>query len=75
MIFFLKESKSKKKIFFPGGGGGLCGGGGGRGLMGRQMKRPKPIWPFNFFEIFFVVFKFLFCFFLVWGNEGWGGLE
>ena len=51
------------------------GGGGGRGLMGRQMKRPKPIWPFNFFEIFFVVFKFLFCFFLVWGNEGWGGLE
>ena len=41
MNFFHTESKSKKKIFWGGGGVGLCVCVGG----------PKPICPFNFFEV------------------------
>ena len=48
--FFYNESKSKKKIFFGGGGGG-GGREGGRGEVDGQMNRPKPICPFNFFEV------------------------
>ena len=31
-------------------GGGRGGVGGGRGLMEGQMNRPKPIFPFSFFQ-------------------------
>ena len=47
--FFHKESKSKIFFFFGGGGGGRFGGGVGR--MDGQSNRPKPICPFNFFEV------------------------
>ena len=47
MIFLFTKNpnlkKKKKTIFFVGGGGG--------GQMDRQTNWPKPIGPFNFFEI------------------------
>ena len=48
MIFFHKESKSKKKsfLFFF-----FWGGEGGEEYMDGQTNRPKPICPFNFFEV------------------------
>ena len=60
--FFHKESQSKKNVFFfiffyfLGGLGGGGGGGGGRGEGGQvsmdgQRNKPKPICPFNFFEV------------------------
>ena len=46
--FFYRESKSKKKNYFFLGGGGGDGEG---GLMDGYTNRPKPICPFNFFEV------------------------
>ena len=42
--FFYRGSKSNKNIF-------LRGSGGVEGLMDAQINRPKPICPFNFFEL------------------------
>ena len=45
-IFFYKESKSKKR-----GGDGRGEGETGERKMDGQTHRPKPICPFNFFEV------------------------
>ena len=61
-FFFTKNPDLIKKLFFflgGGGGGGWRGGafgglrgaGGGRWKMDGQRNSPKPICPFNFFEV------------------------
>ena len=58
MFFFtMKPNKKKHKkiniyyFFFWGGGGGEEGRGMGEGEMDGQTNSPKPIYPFNFFEV------------------------
>ena len=50
-MFFFKDSKSKRYIFKGGGDEVGVKVGWGRGQMDGQINRPKPIFPFNFFEV------------------------